>query len=69
MQEVLKGKSSELMLAAIWNAGFYLWRCGVSPDLSTGFAKAEASFTEGQASQKLEEIRNAIASMQLAYQA
>ena len=69
MQEVLKGKSSELMLAAIWNAGFYLWRCGVCPDLSTGFAKAEASFTEGQASQKLEEIRNAIASMQLAYQA
>ena len=68
MQDVLKGKSSELMLAAIWNSGFYLWRCGVCSDLSTGFAKAEALFTEGQAIQKLEEIRSAIASMQLAYQ-
>ena len=60
MQEVLKGKSSELMQAAIWNSGFYLWRCGVCPDLPTGFTKAEALFTQGHAAQKLQEIRNAI---------
>jgi anthranilate phosphoribosyltransferase len=67
MQEVLEGKSSELMQAAIWNGGFYLWRCGVCPDLTTGFTKAEALFTSGDAARKLEEIRQAIASMQLAY--
>ncbi len=61
MEEVLKGKSSELMQAAIWNSGFYLWRCGVCPDLPTGFTKAEALFGEGHAAQKLQEIGNAIA--------
>jgi anthranilate phosphoribosyltransferase len=68
MQDVLKGKSSELMPPAIWNAGFYLWRSGVCPDLSTGFTKAEALLTDGQALYKLQEIGNAIASMQLAHQ-
>ncbi len=67
MRDVLKGKSSELMSAAIWNGGFYLWRCGVCPDLPTGFAKAEALFTSGEVAQKLEAIKNAIASMQLAH--
>jgi len=68
MQDVLKGKSSELMSTAIWNGGFYLWRCGVCPDLATGFTKAEELFTGGQALQKLQEIHHAIASMQLAHQ-
>ena len=65
MQDVLQGKSSELMLAAIWNGGFYLWRCGVCPDLPTGFAKAQALLLGGNAAQKLQEVSDAIASMQL----
>jgi anthranilate phosphoribosyltransferase len=68
MQDVLKGKASELMSAAIWNGGFYLWRCGVCSDLSEGLTKAEALFTNGHVAQKLEEIRKAIASLQLAHQ-
>ncbi len=68
MQDVLKGKSSELMPSAIWNGGFYLWRCGVCPDLSTSLAKAQVLCIGGYAAEKLEEIRNAIASMQLAHQ-
>jgi anthranilate phosphoribosyltransferase len=68
MQHVLNGKSSELMSVAIWNGGFYLWRCGVCPDLATGFTKAESLLTEGYALQKLQDIRHAIASMQLAHQ-
>jgi anthranilate phosphoribosyltransferase len=68
MQHVLNGKSSELMSVAIWNGGFYLWRCGVCPDLATGFTKAESLLTEGYALQKLQDIRYAIASMQLAHQ-
>ena len=68
LQDVLKGKPSELMQSAIWNGGFYLWRCGVCTDLSTGFAKAEALLTEGHAFQKLKEIGEALASMQFAHQ-
>ncbi|HEY9634582.1 MAG TPA: anthranilate phosphoribosyltransferase family protein [Coleofasciculaceae cyanobacterium] len=68
MQDVLKGKSSQLMPAAIWNGGFYLWRCGVCSDLPEGFAKAEALFTNGHVAQKLVELRKAIASLQLAHQ-
>ena len=68
MQDTLKGKSSELMSLAIWNGGFYLWRCGVCPDLPTGFTKAESFFTDGYALQKLQEISSAITSMQLAHQ-
>lgn len=60
MQEVLNGKSSELMPAAIWNGGFYLWRAGICSDLVTGFTKAEALFTSGKVAQKLEEISQAI---------
>lgn len=65
MRDVLQGKSSDLMLAAIWNGGFYLWRCGICPDLTTGLAKAQALFLGGSAAQKLQEVRDAIASMQL----
>lgn len=68
MQHVLNGKPTELMSLAIWNGGFYLWRCGVCPDLATGFAKAESFLTEGYALQKLQDIRQAIASLQLAHQ-
>lgn len=67
-QHVLNGKPTELMSVAIWNGGFYLWRCGVCPDLATGFAKAESFLTEGYALQKLQDIRHAIASLQLAHQ-
>lgn len=60
MEEILAGKSSNLLQAAIWNGGFYLWRCGVCEDLPTGFAKAENLFTDGYAEKKLTEIKNAI---------
>lgn len=68
MQNILNGKPSELMSVAIWNGGFYLWRCGVCPDLAAGFAKTESFLTEGYALQKLQDIRHAITSMQLAHQ-
>jgi anthranilate phosphoribosyltransferase len=68
MQHVLNGKPCELMSVAIWNGGFYLWRCGVCPDLATGFIKAESFLSEGYTLQKLQDIRHAIASMQLAHQ-
>jgi anthranilate phosphoribosyltransferase len=60
MQEVLMGKPSELMQSAIWNGGFYLWRCGVCSDLDSGFIKAESLLSSGQVVQKLEEVSKAM---------
>lgn len=57
MQSVLQGKPSELMQAAIWNGGFYLWRCGLFSDLASGIAEAENLLTSGKVAKKLEEIR------------
>lgn len=66
MQAAIAGKSCDLMPAAIWNAGFYLWRCGATPDLQSGLTKAEALFTNGIAAQKLQELSAAVAALQLA---
>ena len=63
VQSVLEGKPSELTQAAIWNGGFYLWRCGVCPDLTAGLAKAEAVLTQGIAAQKLGQICNVVESL------
>ncbi len=56
VQAVLEGRPSDLTQAAVWNGGFYLWRCGVCPDLITGLAKAESVLTQGIAAQKLTQI-------------
>jgi anthranilate phosphoribosyltransferase len=56
LQSVLQGKPSEMMQAAIWNGGFHLWRCGVCPDIQTGFSTAEALLSEGKVAQTLKQI-------------
>ncbi len=56
MQNVLQGKSSELMHSAIWNGGFYLWHCGLCPDIATGFDTAENLLTSGKVNAKLQEV-------------
>lgn len=63
MQAVLQGNKSELMQAAIWNGGFYLWHCGLAPDLSSGLTQAEALLNSGQVAQKLQEISRVISSL------
>ncbi|MGQ4646281.1 anthranilate phosphoribosyltransferase family protein [Lyngbya aestuarii] len=57
MQAVLQGKPSSLMQAVVWNSGFYLWRCGVCPDLEKAIAKAKVLLSEGQVWQKLQQLR------------
>lgn len=59
MQAVLKGESSILRDAAIWNGGFYLWQCGLSPDLPAGFSQAEHLLASGQALKQLQELGKA----------
>ncbi|NBD17761.1 MAG: hypothetical protein GVY04_16990 [Cyanobacteria bacterium] len=57
LQTVIAGKPGELMSAALWNGGIYLWLCGVCPDLETGLAKAEDLITTGIVADKLEELQ------------
>jgi anthranilate phosphoribosyltransferase len=56
MESVLQGKPSELMQTALWNGGFYLWRCGVCSDVQSGISKAEELFTSGAVGKKLQEL-------------
>lgn len=58
--DVLQGATTEFTKSAIWNGGFYLWRSGVCPDLESGFAQAEELLKNGQAAQKLAEIKATI---------
>ena len=57
MQQVLQGKMSQLMSAAIWNGGFYLWRCGICSDLNKGLSKAESLLNSSKVADKLREIK------------
>jgi anthranilate phosphoribosyltransferase len=65
MRSVLAGQPSELMKSALWNSGFYLWRCGISPSIQAGITRAEALLTTGQAKQKLQELQQATAAIAL----
>ncbi|MEW5856489.1 MAG: hypothetical protein AB1861_03800, partial [Cyanobacteriota bacterium] len=60
--KLVQGNKSELMQTAIWNGGFYLWHCGLAPDLSSGLTQAEALLNSGQVAQKLQEISRIISS-------
>jgi anthranilate phosphoribosyltransferase len=57
VKQVLQGESSPLAEAAIWNAGFYLWRSHLTPDLETGLAQARLSLQKGQAAQQLVQLQ------------
>jgi anthranilate phosphoribosyltransferase len=63
MQAVLLGKKVELMETALWNGGFYLWRCGVSENMQEGIAKAEELFSCGAVAEKLQEVIRVISSV------
>uniref|UniRef100_UPI001ABB5873 anthranilate phosphoribosyltransferase family protein n=1 Tax=Aetokthonos hydrillicola TaxID=1550245 RepID=UPI001ABB5873 len=63
MQSVLQGKPIELMQTALWNGGFYLWRCGICSDVQTGIAKTEELFTSGAVAKKLQELTESVNSL------
>lgn len=60
MYLLLEGKSSQLIETALWNGGFYLWRCGICADMSSGLAKAKKLFSSGAVLEKLRELQQAI---------
>jgi anthranilate phosphoribosyltransferase len=57
LEDVLAGKACEFLKTAIWNGGFYLWRCGICSDLATGLTEAESLLVSGKVREKLEEIK------------
>jgi anthranilate phosphoribosyltransferase len=69
MQQTLQGLPGELMEAAVWNGGFYLWQCGVCPGLEAGLSYARESLANGQALEKLSELKSAISTFHVAYSA
>lgn len=56
LKTIIAGKPGELMSAAIWNGGIYLWLCGVCPDLETGLTQAEELITTGIVADKLKQL-------------
>jgi anthranilate phosphoribosyltransferase len=60
MRLVLSGEPLELMETALWNGGFYLWRCGICSDMQSGIAKAKQLLTTGAVAKKLQEITQAV---------
>jgi anthranilate phosphoribosyltransferase len=63
IQEILSGKPGELMQTALWNGGFYLWRCGICADIRTGIDQAEELLVSGVVMAKLQELIQVIASV------
>ncbi len=56
MQQILQGEDNPLIPLAIYNGGFYLWRCGVCNDLNTAFDQAKTLLMSGQVRKKLQSI-------------
>jgi anthranilate phosphoribosyltransferase len=63
IQAALNGQACEYRRSLLWNGGFYLWRCGVSPTLTAGIELTETLLKQGRVLQKLQEIQTAIAAL------
>ncbi len=57
---VLKLQPSELLNSVIWNAGFYLWHCGATNDMSEGMKLARELLSSGAVSDRLAKIRKLV---------
>ncbi len=56
LQTTIEGKPTSLKNSAVFNGGFYLWRCGTCETLADGFEQAEAMLRQGKVAEKLQEI-------------
>ncbi|MBE9178435.1 anthranilate phosphoribosyltransferase family protein [Oculatella sp. LEGE 06141] len=70
MQAVLKGQPNQehsggLFQSAVWNGGFYLWRCGVCSTLEAGLAQAKALLQNGTVFQTLAALTASVSAIAL----
>ncbi|NJL00778.1 MAG: anthranilate phosphoribosyltransferase family protein [Spirulinaceae cyanobacterium SM2_1_0] len=61
MEAVLRGEAVELLPAALWNAGFYLWQFGGAASLAAGIDQAKTWLAAGRVVEQRREIQQAIA--------
>ena len=54
LRDICIGRTNELTPAAVYNGGFYLWRCGACSDLNEGFARAESMLKKGEVAARLD---------------
>lgn len=57
----LEGQPSELLNSVLWNAGFYLWHCGASPDMTAGMKLAQELLDSGAVSRQLAKVKELVA--------
>jgi anthranilate phosphoribosyltransferase len=57
---VLKLQPSELLNSVVWNAGFYLWHCGATNDISEGMKLARELLISGAVSDRLAKIKELV---------
>jgi anthranilate phosphoribosyltransferase len=58
IKETIQGHHNQLLPAAIFNGGFYLWRFNIAKTLESGFALAEQMLTTGKVAHKLSELKS-----------
>lgn len=59
MNATLNGQPSEYMQSVLWNAAFYLWRCGASDSVKEGIKHAESLLMKGKVKQRLQALQTA----------
>jgi anthranilate phosphoribosyltransferase len=57
LHKTIQGKDSHLQKSAIFNGGFYLWRCGATPTIEEGIITSEKLLTSGKVEQQLQLIQ------------
>ncbi len=60
LQKVLAGQPSPLTETIIWNGGFYLWHCGMAPDLPAGITKTTTMLKNGQVLAQLVKVQEIV---------
>jgi anthranilate phosphoribosyltransferase len=63
LKNILAGQPSPLTETVLWNGGFYLWHCGMVPDLATGMLQTATMLKNGQALEQLGNIQELIESL------
>lgn len=59
-EATLAGKPTELGKSLRWNGAFYLWRCGVVPDVNAGLDYATQLISTGKVAQQLHQLQTAV---------
>lgn len=62
LKNVLANRPSPLTETIVWNGGFYLWHCGLVPDLPAGMVKTQTMLQNGQVLEQLGKMQELIKS-------